>query len=77
MPDTWSATVDANLCTGNCIRNGASTAGLFSLTTSIPSSLDKKALTTSELATYTNISTGSLGTASNQCPTKEEILGTF
>jgi hypothetical protein len=83
MADTWDGTTDASLVTGNCIRNGGAN-GIFTVTTTIPSALDKEALTTSQLATYTNISTGSLYSAnlmayytSNQCPTKGAILGTF
>jgi hypothetical protein len=79
MADTWDANAGNQLCTGNAIRNGGAT-GVFTVTTTIPSALDKEVLTKSQLATYTNISTTStpLGQmSSNECPTKDEILGTF
>jgi len=79
MPDTWAGTADAELCTGNCIRDGGANA-IFTVTTTIPSGLNKKAMTKAELATYTSISTGSTPLsdyASNQCPSKSAILGTF
>jgi hypothetical protein len=80
MADTWDANAGNQLCTGNAIRNGASTAGLFSITTSIPTELNKEVLTKSQLATYTDIPTGNFPMSeltSLQCPTKDEILGTF
>jgi hypothetical protein len=82
MADTWNGTDDASLVTGNCIRN-AGAIGLITVST-IPSALNKEALTTAQLATYTSISTGSLYSVnlsayytSNQCPTKGAILATF
>ena len=78
MADTFDANADNQLCTGNAIRNGY--FGFWSVTTTIPSSLDKKAMTKADLATYTNIPTGNFPLSdltSNQCPTKEEILGVF
>lgn len=78
MADTWNANAGNQLCTGNAIRDGGATAGLFSITTTIPTSLNKEAMTKSDLATYTNINTASmLDVASNQCPTKDDILSTF
>jgi hypothetical protein len=80
MADTWDANADNQLCTGNAVRDGATATGLWSITTTIPSELNKRILTKAQLATYTNISTTStpLGQmSSNECPTKDEILGTF
>lgn len=81
MADTWDANAGNQLGTGNAIRDGASaTGGLYSITTTIPSGLNKKVLTKSELATYTNIPTGNVPMnvlASNEPPTKDEILATF
>lgn len=80
MSDTWNGNSGNQCNTGNAIRDGASATGAYSITTTIPSSLDKKLLTKSEIATYTNISTGNVpmnDLASNQIPTKDDILGTF
>jgi hypothetical protein len=79
MADTWDANAGNQLCTGNAIRNGGAT-GVFTVTTTIPSALDKEVLTKSQLATYTNIPTENYPMSeltSLQCPTKDEILGTF
>lgn len=80
MADTWNANAGNQLCTGNAIRDGGATAGLFSITTTIPTSLNKEAMTKADLATYTNIPTGNFPLSeltSNQCPTKDDILSTF
>lgn len=80
MADTWDANAGNQLGTGNAIRDGATATGLYSITTTIPSGLNKKVLTKSELATYTNIPTGNVPMnvlATNELPTKDEILGTF
>ena len=80
MADTWNANTGSQINTGNAIRDGASATGLYTITTTIPAGLNKKLLTKSELATYTDIPTGNVPMdvlASNECPTKDEILGTF
>jgi hypothetical protein len=80
MADTWDANTDNQINTGNAIRNGAGASGLYSITTTIPTELNKKLLTKAQLATYTNIPTGNVPMnvlTSNECPTKGEILGTF
>ena len=80
MADNWNDNANNQINTGNAIRDGASASGLYSITTTIPSGLNKKLLTKAELATYTDIPTGNVplnAHASNQCPTKEEILGVF
>lgn len=79
--DTWDGTAANQLVTGNAVRDGGNGgSGLFIITTTIPSGLNKKTLTIAELATYTNIPTGNNPLASmpsNRCPTKEEILGVY
>jgi hypothetical protein len=80
MADTWDANAGNQLNTGNAIRNGASASGLYSITTTIPSGLNKKVLTKAELATYTDIPTSNYPMSeltSLQCPTKDEIISTF
>jgi hypothetical protein len=80
LSDTWDGNTGSQLCTGNAIRDGATAAGLYTITTTIPAELDKKVLTKAELATYTSIPTDNVpmnALSSNQCPTKDQILGTF
>lgn len=74
MADTWAANSGDQLCTGNAIRDGATASGLYTISTTIPSGLDKKLLTISELATYTTIATYLFDGSSNQVPTKDEII---
>jgi len=79
MADTWDANAGNQICTGNAIRDGASSAG-YTITLSIPTELNKELLTKSQIATYTNIATDNFPMSeltSLQCPTKDEILGTF
>lgn len=78
MADTWNANSSNQCNTGNAIRDGATATGLYSITTTIPSELNKRLLTRAQLGTYTNIPVSNLGSMpSNQVPTKEDILFTF
>jgi hypothetical protein len=74
MADTWDANTGSQANTGNAIRDGATASGLYTISTTIPTELNKKLLTISDLATYTNILTSSLEGTSNQVPTKDEII---
>ena len=74
MADTWNANTGSQINTGNAIRDGATASGLYTIKTTIPTGLNKKLLTISELATYTTISTGNLVGTSNQMATKNEII---
>jgi hypothetical protein len=74
MADTWNANTGSQANTGNAIRDGATASGLYTISTTIPTELNKKLLTISDLATYTNILTSSLEGTSNQVPTKDEII---
>ena len=76
----WDDCGNNQLVSGNVVRDGASRSGLYSITTPIPTSLNLRCLTKADLATYTNIPTGNSplnSLTSNQCPTKDEILGVF
>lgn len=78
MADTWAGTTDAEIVTGNCVRD-AGVNGIFTVST-IPSGLNKKGMTKTEIATYTSVSTGSFPLSdytSNQLVSKSAILGTF
>ncbi len=73
MADTWAGTAGNQLPTGNALNDGG-----FGV--SIPASYNTRALTKANLASYTNILTGNEPIASmpsNQCPTKDDILGTL
>jgi hypothetical protein len=73
MADTWDGTEGNQLPTGNALNNGG-----FGV--SIPSEFNKKALTKAQMATYTDVFTNNspiASMASNQCPTKDDILGTL
>jgi hypothetical protein len=74
MADTWAGNTGSQANTGNAIRDGATASGLYTISTTIPTELNKKLLTISDLATYTNILTSSLEGTSNQVPTKDEII---
>lgn len=77
---TWAGTASNQLVTGAALRDGGTTTGLFTITTTIPTGLNSKAMTKAELATYTDIPTGNFplsGMTSNRCPTKQDILATF
>lgn len=73
LADTWDGTAGNQLPTGNALNNGG-----FGV--SIPVGFNKKALTKAQLALYTNVLTGNepiASMASNECPTKDDILGTL
>lgn len=73
LADTWAGTASNQLPTGNALNNGG-------YGVSIPSGFNKKALTKAEMALYTNVLTGNepiASMASNQCPTKQDILDTL
>lgn len=73
LADTWDGTASNQLPTGNALNNGG-------YGVSIPSGFNKKALTKAEMTAYTNVLTGNepiASMASNQCPTKQDILDTL
>lgn len=79
LSDTWNGTTDSQLVSGNALRD-AGAIGVLTITTPIPTELNKKAMTKANLETYTSISTGSYPLSeysSNQCISKSAILGTF
>lgn len=73
MADTWAGTAGNQLPTGNALNNGG-------YGVEMPVEFNKKALTKYEMDTYTNVLVGNepiASMASNQCPTKDDILGTL
>lgn len=80
LADTWAGTADNQLVTGNALRDGATASGVYTITTTIPAELNKKAMTKANLSTYTDIPVTNEplnSLPSNQCPTKITILGVF
>lgn len=78
MADTWNENAGNQLCTGNAVRDGASTAGLFTLIIAIPTVLNKEVLTVNQVSTYTGIGEYNFyGLTSNQCPTKNAIISAY
>ena len=77
---TWAGTASDQLVTGAALRDGGNTTGLFTITTAIPSGLDNKIMTKTDLETYTDIFTTNFpisGMTSRRCPTKGDILATM
>lgn len=74
---TWNGTASDQLVTGAALTDGATVTGLWTMSGTPPST---KIMTKSDIATYTNIPTGNSPLsdyASNQCPSKQVILGVF
>jgi hypothetical protein len=77
---TWAGTASDQLVTGAALRDGAATTGLYAITTTIPSGVDNKIMTKTDLETYTDIFTTNFpisGMTSRRCPTKGDILATM
>lgn len=74
---TWNGTASDQLVSGAALTDGATETGLWTMS-GTPSST--KMMTKADLVTYTNIPTGNSPLsdyASNQCVTKQAILGVY
>jgi hypothetical protein len=77
---TWAGTANNQLVTGAALRDGGTTTSVYTITTAIPSGLDNKIMTKTDLETYTDIITTNFPISdmtSRRCPTKGDILATL
>lgn len=71
---TWAGTADNQLVTGAALTNGATATGLWTMSSTPPST---KIMSVKAIKIYTNIPISNLGYPDGQCPTKIEILSVY